>query len=239
METMSSIVSVISVAVALAATLTAWRLRVGDQARQKARIAALSAAIGAHEVPTGAGAPTPPAEDEMSLRWFPEAPAAPPAGRAPAMFTAADRDDPTGGGRARPAIALGALAGAVALAGALVSGGGSTDVTNAAKAPAPLELLALRHEQRTGQMTVSGLVRNPAGAQPVRHLAAVVFLFDSAGGFVASSRAPVDFTTLAPGEESPFTITLSPAPATAARYRVSFRRDDSGILPHVDRREKS
>ena len=88
-------------------------------------------------------------------------------------------------------------------------------------------------------MTISGLVRNPAEAGPVHHLTAVVLLFDHAGGYVASSRAPVDYTTLKPGEESPFTVSLRDAPASAARYRLSFRRDDSGIVPHVDRREKS
>ena len=65
----------------------------------------------------------------------------------------------------------------------------------------------------------------------------MVFVFDGQGSFLASSRAPLDFTTLSAGEESPFTVTLSPAPAGAARYRVSFRREDSGVVQHLDRRK--
>jgi hypothetical protein len=44
----------------------------------------------------------------------------------------------------------------------------------------------------------------------------------------------VDFTQLAPGDESPFVIRVD-APTNVARYRVSFRTD-AGVVPHVDRR---
>jgi hypothetical protein len=71
-----------------------------------------------------------------------------------------------------------------------------------------------------------------AGA--VERLTAVVFLFDQQGGFVTSAKADVDFTKLAPGDESPFVISID-APATVARYRVSFRTQ-GGIVPHIDRR---
>jgi hypothetical protein len=47
----------------------------------------------------------------------------------------------------------------------------------------------------------------------------------------------VDFLKLGAGDESPFVVTLD-APATVARYRVSFRTDD-GIVPHVDKRSAS
>ena len=54
------------------------------------------------------------------------------------------------------------------------------------------------------------------------------------GTFVTSSRANVDFLKLGAGDESPFVVSLD-APATVARYRVSFRTDD-GVVPHIDRR---
>ena len=54
------------------------------------------------------------------------------------------------------------------------------------------------------------------------------------GGFVSSAKAGVDFKRLAPGDESPFVIAVD-APASVARYRVSFRTD-AGVVPHVDRR---
>jgi hypothetical protein len=101
-------------------------------------------------------------------------------------------------------------------------------------APAPLELVSLRHERRAGRLAVTGLVRNPAAGSPMSKLSAVVFLFDQQGGFISSARSDVDFVTLAPGDESPFIIAVD-APGTVARYRVSFRTD-SGVVPHVDRR---
>ena len=62
-----------------------------------------------------------------------------------------------------------------------------------------------------------------------------MFLFDRKGSFVASGRAPLDYQALAPGDESPFVITV-PGAADVSRYRVSFREGDD-VLPHVDRRE--
>ena len=110
-------------------------------------------------------------------------------------------------------------------------------VASAASQDAPLELVSLRHERQSSKLAVSGLVRNPAAGHPVEHLSAVVFLFDQQGAFVTSAKAPVDFMRLGSGDESPFVITLN-APATIARYRVSFRTDQ-GIVPHVDRRNAS
>jgi hypothetical protein len=113
------------------------------------------------------------------------------------------------------------------------------DRTNAAAtagvaAPSTLELVSLRHERRGAALDVTGLVRNPSSGPAVDKLSAVVFLFDQQGGFLSSARAGVDYTTLSPGDESPFVISM-PAPANVARYRVSFRTD-AGVVPHIDRR---
>ena len=101
-------------------------------------------------------------------------------------------------------------------------------------APSTLELVSLRHERRGPTLAVTGLVRNPVNGLGVEKLSAVVFLFDQQGGFLSSARAGVDYTTLAPGDESPFVISM-PAPANVARYRVSFRTE-AGVVPHIDRR---
>jgi hypothetical protein len=107
----------------------------------------------------------------------------------------------------------------------------------AAVAPAALELVALHHTQDSsaGTITINGLVRNPVAGAEQDRLTAVVFFFDSQGNFLSSTRAPLDFRALAPGEESPFQLSAS-VPAGVARYRVSFRRDEGAIVPHVDRR---
>jgi hypothetical protein len=109
-----------------------------------------------------------------------------------------------------------------------------TTASAAAATASPLELVSLRHERRGARLAVSGLVRNPLAGKAVERIAAVVFLFDQQGGFVTSARADVDFTRLAPGDESPFVISVD-APSTVSRYRVSFRTE-AGVLPHVDRR---
>lgn len=98
----------------------------------------------------------------------------------------------------------------------------------------PLELVSLSHQRQNEKLAVSGLVRNPVAGTPVERLSAVVFLFDRMGTFVASSRANVDFLKLGAGDESPFVVSID-APASVARYRVSFRTDD-GVVPHIDRR---
>jgi hypothetical protein len=105
----------------------------------------------------------------------------------------------------------------------------------AAGANLPLELVSLAQARKGDILTVSGTVRNPAGATERRQVAAVVFVFDRNGSFVASGRAPLDFQALAPGDDSPFVITV-PGAADVSRYRVSFREGDD-VLPHVDRRE--
>src|SRR5262249_36526356 len=83
-------------------------------------------------------------------------------------------------------------------------------------------------------LTVSGLVRNPAGGVPADGVSAVIFVFDRDGGFITSGRAPIDFTSLAPNDESPFKVEV-PNVSDVARYRVSFRTS-RGIVRHVDRR---
>jgi hypothetical protein len=127
---------------------------------------------------------------------------------------------------------------AVAVGGGywMIFGGRSATAAAAvtATADSPLELVSLRHERRGAALNVTGLVRNPVGGVAIDKLSAVVFLFDQQGGFLSSARANVDYLKLAPGDESPFVISLD-APANVARYRVSFRTD-AGIVPHVDRR---
>jgi hypothetical protein len=66
-------------------------------------------------------------------------------------------------------------------------------------------------------------------------VAATAFLFGADGTFLASGRAPLDFTILRPGDESGFVISV-PVTLPVARYRIGFRGDDGRIIGHVDRR---
>jgi hypothetical protein len=64
---------------------------------------------------------------------------------------------------------------------------------------------------------------------------ATAFLFGGDGTFLTSGRAPLDFTTLRAGEESPFVINV-PVTGAVARYRVSFRDQTGRVIGHIDRR---
>jgi hypothetical protein len=107
-------------------------------------------------------------------------------------------------------------------------------VTASTTAGGSLELLSMRHERHGEALTVTGLVRN-GGSNPTDRLIAVVFLFNRNGDFVASGRAPLEFMALAPGDESPFRVSV-PAVGEVGRYRVSFRTEAGGVR-HVDRRQ--
>lgn len=100
---------------------------------------------------------------------------------------------------------------------------------------APLELLSLRHAQEEGALTITGLVQNPRAGRELSGVKATVFLFGPNGSFITSGRAPIDFTALGPGDESPFLIRV-PFTGSVTRYRVGFRGDDDRVLAHVDRR---
>lgn len=133
-----------------------------------------------------------------------------------------------------------AAACAVLAAGAgLILFGGSEkqDQTPAgsAVATAPLELLALGHSADASGLTISGIVQNPRSSAPLADVIVTASLLAQDGAVVGNVQAPLDFTRLRPGDESPFVV-KAPASAGVARYRVSFRNARGGVLGHVDRR---
>lgn len=204
------VLSIIAVVAAIAAMAYAWRIARTERLRSDARVAALAAAIDG----------TPEAADTTP------------------MFEQAPRS----GLQGRPLLKLGVGFAMAVLVIVLIAMSGDRHSTSADErepvasgqpaAPA-LELLSMRHT-RTGEgLTVTGLVRN-RGAADTASITAVVFVFDRDGGFVASGRAPLEFGSVALGDESPFKVTI-PDVQDVGRYRVSFRTP-VGIVPHVDRR---
>ena len=160
------------------------------------------------------------------------------------LFGATARPSPTSR-RFGMVAAIGLLVVGAALGTALLSshgegrsGSGLTPhiVPTAAAPKAPLELVALRHRRDADSLSITGVVRNPVSGARLQNLTAVVFLFGRDGSFLASGRAPIDYSTLPPGDESPFVVTMK-VPGAVGRYRVSFRTDDR-VMPHVDRREQ-
>lgn len=120
-----------------------------------------------------------------------------------------------------------------------VSAPGAASETTQAVAAAvaqPLSLVSLGHEQHAdGTLVISGIVRNPPDSTARERLFAVASLLDAAGVLIASARAPLDFTTLAPGDESPFVVRVAGA-SGVARYRIGFRDAEGRSVGHVDRR---
>ena len=133
-----------------------------------------------------------------------------------------------------------ACAAVVALAGFLLfsgsrNGGDPKQAEASTVSSAPLELLALGHTAEADGLTISGIVQNPRGGTALADVVATASLFGSDGAVVAVGQAPLDFTQLRPGDESPFVVKV-PTAAGVARYRVSFRNGKGAVLGHVDRR---
>jgi hypothetical protein len=107
-----------------------------------------------------------------------------------------------------------------------------------ASAAAPgLELLSLHDTRQPGTLTITGLVQNPRDGAMLTRVTVTAFAFDASGAFLASGRALLDVTALAPGDESPFVVTV-PVTENVARYRIGFRGDDGRVIAHIDRRQQ-
>ena len=108
--------------------------------------------------------------------------------------------------------------------------------TAAAPTAQPLGLVALRHEQTAdGSLVISGVVKNPAGSIAREKIFAAASLVGADGELIATARSPLDFTSLAPGEESPFVVRIA-AVGNVARYRIGFRDASGHAVAHIDRR---
>jgi hypothetical protein len=101
-----------------------------------------------------------------------------------------------------------------------------------------LELLSLRDSRQPGSLNITGLVENPRGGAVLAHVSVTAYAFDDKGAFVASGHAPIDVGALAPGDQSPFVVSV-PVTETVARYRIGFRGEDGRVIAHIDRRQQS
>jgi hypothetical protein len=235
--TLLALFTVLTTTVAVVSSIVAWRQAREARARSEARVTALSEAIAAGpagDAPLVPLAVEPPRVPAFSRRrdTIDTRDTGADATSHDELFAQAQRA--SSGWRLRPALAIAAIAGITVLGTLLIA---SRPDRAAVEPPAaPLELLALRYSQDAGTTTLTGLVRNPKGGALIERATAVAFFFDDAGAFLASARAPLDFTRLAGGEESPFHVSLA-TPRGASRYRVSFRYAEGGIVPHVDRRK--
>jgi len=208
------ILSIVAFGLAAFFAALCWRLMHQDQLRSAARVAALSNAIDdatAEEIP----AENVSVQPEFLAHELPVT-------RRQGLFKLAV-------GAAMTVIAIVVFA----MLGATRSSTAASSVAAAVQKSAALELLSMRHERDGDALMVTGLVRN-GGSGSAERLIAVVFAFDRSGNFLTSGRAPIDFLSLAPGDESPFKVSV-PNAGNVGRYRVSFRTE-AGVVKHIDRR---
>ena len=248
MDTTLVIVTVLSMSMAAALSAIVWRMLRLERQRSNARVAVLSSLASAP-----ARSPAAPSDERPAppvLLDLPIAPAAASAKATPTvapLFTEREHESPWGPRLAVmtaaaliiASIVLFTLAAhgpkasrGVASTSANVSGGQTASATSAGG----LELLSLRDARQPGSLTITGLVQNPRNGTPLTRVAVTAYTFDANGSFLASGRALIDVTALAPGDESPFTITV-PVSDAVARYRIGFRDDTGRVIPHVDRRQ--
>jgi hypothetical protein len=247
------IVTIIAMAFAAVMGAIAWRMARQDRRRSAARIAMLAAEIQASPALTPAryaeagaraesprrypaAAPSHPRVDDLPLRDSPR-------GTAPAPSFAASTE--TTGARSVAVVALGVFVLAAIAAAAIFISGPSVrsrpalrvapaGATPIALADPPLELIALGHERAGNELTVHGVVRNPASGAAISQLTVVVSVFNHDGAFTTSGRTSLGQAALGPGAESTFAVAV-PGVEDIGRYRVSFRTGDR-VIPHVDRR---
>jgi hypothetical protein len=237
----------LSLAAAAGFGFLSWRVGREQRQRDQARVAALATAMGGPSTLRGRETESP-----VALRSISDVPSRS-RDAFPSEVEADDTqvavgsmfDRATEGLRGRPAIkaaVVGAMAVTIvigAVIGARMSdASASPAATRRVSAPtstaAPLELMSLRYQRDGTTLTVSGLVHNPPQGVAINGVTAVVFAFDRNGAFITSGRSALDFSALAPGDESPFVVSL-PNVTEVARYRVTFR-SGSGIVRHIDRR---
>jgi hypothetical protein len=261
MDTVLLAVTILSLAMAVAMGFIVAKLVREERARSEARVAALTAmaAEPAADVPIASPAARVALARRVSVPEPPRRAEAAEAGRRSGLddldlrphtetvvgvsHLFQEAEAPSAWGR-RFAV-IGALAAVVIAATVVLASIHSTATGSAATAAptqqttvldsAPLELVSLHHTQEAQRLVITGLVQNPRTGTPIAHIVATAFLFGPEGAFLTSSRAPLDFTRLSPGDESGFVINV-PVTAPVARYRIGFRTEDGRIIEHVDKR---
>jgi hypothetical protein len=262
MDTTLVTVTVLSMGMAAALSIIVWRLLRSERERSEARVAALTEAAFSSAAPVPAVRPaesTPaPAPRvvtarpvEVKPRAVSNAPAAPDdlllhpepvSATAGALFAEPVRSSPWGN-RFAVMAGLALVLSSVVLVAMMAAGPraaakGAAAAPEAAHPAAGLELLSLRDSRAESSLTITGMVQNPRAGALLSRVAVTAYAFDDKGAFLASGRALIDVTSLAPGDESPFVVTV-PVTGTVARYRIGFRGEDGRVIAHVDKRQQS
>jgi hypothetical protein len=234
-------VTVLSLALAAGLSVIVWRLLQAERERSEARVEALRQMADAERLQHAdaahfADTPIDRMSEPSSIALRDDLPTGP-----ADLFT-----EPPGQPAWAKRAAFAAIAGVVLVGGvtllrpsaAVTESASPASSSGAAAAGTPLDLLSLHHDQQGETLTISGLVQNPRGGRPLEGVVATAQLVGADGSIVGSGRSALDYTRLAPGDESPFVVTM-PAAQGVARYRIGFRTTDGRVVGHVDRRARS
>jgi len=242
MDTTLVTVSLLSMAMAASLSVIVWRMLRDERQRSEARMVQLATASGRSR---GSGDDRGhrgdvPAASELPLRAGPRATAS--------LFVEPERSSPWGH-RLAVMAGLGLVVASVIFVSLTASGRTAARRTPAGTAAAAttqtggnpgvavgLELLSLRDSRQPATLTITGLVQNPRGGAALSRVTVTAYAFDDKGSFLASGRALIDVTALAPGDESPFVVSV-PVTETVARYRIGFRGEDGRVIAHIDKRQ--
>jgi hypothetical protein len=236
MDTTLVTVTLLSMAMAASLSVIVWRMLRDERRRSEARVVALT---------TKARAPN--LEPRSSILELPirEAPVS-----TTAMFAEREVTSPwshrfavmAGLGLVVASVILFSLAanGRTAAPHAPAAGSATAAAAQPGARPAAigLELLSLRDSRQPESLTITGLVQNPRGGAALSRVTVTAYAFDDKGSFLASGRAPIEVIALAPGDESPFVVSV-PVTDTVARYRIGFRGEDGRVIAHVDKRQQA
>jgi len=237
MDTTLVTVTLLSMAMAASLSIIVWRMLRDERHRSDARVVALTKMARASDL-------APRASDfDLPIREGPVVASTP-------MFVEPERSSPWGH-RVAVMAGLGLVVASVILFslasnGRTVARRGPAPANAAAAAqpganPAPsagLALLSLRDARQSGSLTITGLVQNPHGGPALSRVTVTAYAFDDKGSFLASGHALLEVTPLAPGDESPFVVSV-PVTETVARYRIGFRGEDGRVIAHVDKRQQA
>jgi hypothetical protein len=229
-------VTLLSMAMAISLSVVVWRLLRDERRRSSARVAALVVLASRDERPTVARAPVrrPPAPPAMTASADLPLRRSEPAVSVADLFTVPAEPSPWP--RRGAVIAALVLVAAAAVLLLLTRAAARSGPAIAEVPASRLELLSLRDARDGDELTITGLVQNPRGSRPLSNITAVATTYDAGGAALETGSAPLDFTTLQAGDESPFVITVPDAGAVA-RYRISFRGSDGRVIAHIDRRQ--
>jgi len=97
-----------------------------------------------------------------------------------------------------------------------------------------LALISMLGSQSDGTLMIEGQVKNISGS-PLDNVLAVLTVYDANDGIIASDEAPIDHTSILPGQTSPFAVSVPYDPAMDW-FDIEFEDPSGGEVPTRDDR---